>query len=76
MDLAQGHVTTLAWLNRNNNFSGVEVFNLGIGNGVSIFAIVNAFEKAINKKFPSKYHLEELATYRYFGPMPVKPRKI
>jgi len=50
MDLAQGHVAALDWLNCNSEFSGVEAFNLGTGNGVSVFAIVNAFEKAINKK--------------------------
>jgi len=52
MDLAQGHVAALDWLNRQSDFSGVEAFNLGTGNGVSVFAIVEAFEKAINKKIP------------------------
>ncbi len=52
MDLAQGHVAALDWLNRHSDFSGVEAFNLGTGNGVSVFAIVNAFEKAINKVIP------------------------
>lgn len=52
MDLAQGHVAALDWLNRNSDFSGVEAFNLGTGNGVSVFAIVNAFEQAINNKIP------------------------
>ncbi|WOH36572.1 UDP-glucose 4-epimerase GalE [Thalassotalea fonticola] len=48
MDLAQGHVAALDWLNSNNEFRGVEAFNLGTGNGVSVFAIVKAFEQAIN----------------------------
>jgi UDP-glucose 4-epimerase len=52
MDLAQGHVAALDWLNRNCEFSGVEAFNLGTGNGVSVFAIVDAFEQVINKKIP------------------------
>jgi len=52
MDLANGHVAALDWLNRNAEFSGVEAFNLGTGNGVSVFAIVKAFEKATNKKIP------------------------
>ncbi|ALO34917.1 UDP-glucose 4-epimerase [Colwellia sp. MT41] len=52
MDLAQGHVAALDWLNRHPDFSGVEAFNLGTGNGVSVFAIVKAFEQAINKKIP------------------------
>jgi UDP-glucose 4-epimerase len=52
MDLAQGHVAALDWLNRKSDFSGVEAFNLGTGNGVSVFAIVKAFEQVINKKIP------------------------
>lgn len=52
MDLAQGHVAALDWLNRHNDFIGVEAFNLGTGNGVSVFAIVKAFEKAIDKTIP------------------------
>lgn len=48
MDLAQGHVAALNWLNKNSTFKGVEAFNLGTGNGVSVFAIVKAFEQAIN----------------------------
>jgi len=52
MDLAQGHVAALDWLNRQSDFSGVEAFNLGTGNGVSVFAIVKAFEQVINKKIP------------------------
>lgn len=52
MDLAQGHVEALNWLNRNSEFTGVEAFNLGTGDAVSVFAIVKAFEKAINKPIP------------------------
>jgi UDP-glucose 4-epimerase len=52
MDLAQGHVAALDWLSRHRLFSGVEAFNLGTGNGVSVFAIVEAFEQAINRKIP------------------------
>jgi len=52
MDLAQGHVAALDWLNRNSDFSGVEAFNLGTGNGVSVFSIVEAFEKACDKEIP------------------------
>ncbi len=52
MDLAQGHVAALDWLNRHSEFCGVEAFNLGTGNGVSVFAIVKAFEQAIDKAIP------------------------
>jgi len=52
MDLAQGHVAALDWLTRNSDFSGVEAFNLGTGNGTSVFSIVEAFEQAIKKNIP------------------------
>lgn len=52
MDLAQGHVAALNWLNRHSDFSGIEAFNLGTGNAVSVFSIVKAFEQVINKPVP------------------------
>ena len=42
-DLADGHVTALDYLGQCN---GVEVFNLGTGNGVSVLDLVSAFEEA------------------------------
>ena len=52
MDLAQGHVAALDWLNLQSDFKGVEAFNLGTGNGVSVFAIVKTFEHATNIPIP------------------------
>lgn len=52
MDLAEGHVAALDWLNQNTSFAGVEAFNLGTGTGTSVFAIVKAFEAAIDKPIP------------------------
>jgi len=52
MDLAEGHVAALNWLNNNADFTGVEAFNLGTGNAISVFAIVKSFEKAINNTIP------------------------
>ncbi len=52
MDLAEGHVAALTWLQNNNTFRGVEAFNLGTGKGVSVFSIVKAFELAVDKKIP------------------------
>ncbi|MEZ9368411.1 UDP-glucose 4-epimerase GalE [Shewanella sp. 10N.286.51.B2] len=52
MDLAEGHVAAMNWLDNNASFTGVESFNLGTGNGVSVFDIVSAFEKAVAKPIP------------------------
>lgn len=43
MDLAEGHVQALAWL---QNQAGAHVFNLGTGHGYSVLEMVKAFELA------------------------------
>ncbi len=48
-DLAKGHLKAL---NRLENFSGVSVFNLGTGQGYSVFEMIRAFEKASGKTIP------------------------
>lgn len=50
MCLAEGHVAALNWLNNNQPFRGVEAFNLGTGNAVSVLQIVQAFEQASGKQ--------------------------
>lgn len=52
MDLAEGHVAALDWLQREKDFKGVEAFNLGTGVGTSVFAIVEAFEQATGVAIP------------------------
>lgn len=44
VDLAQGHVKALEYLN-----DGVQVFNLGTGNGYSVLEIIKGFEKHYRK---------------------------
>ncbi|MBK7871214.1 MAG: UDP-glucose 4-epimerase GalE [Saprospiraceae bacterium] len=45
MDLAHAHTLALQYLLQNNNEKQVEVFNLGIGEGVSVLEAIHAFEK-------------------------------
>jgi len=47
VDLAKGHLKALEYANEHR---GVEAFNLGTGNGLSVFELVEAFEKANNLK--------------------------
>lgn len=54
MDLANGHLKALAKLNTSHASFTV---NLGTGKGASVLEVVNAFEKASNKKIP--YVLKE-----------------
>lgn len=41
-DLARGHIAALDFM---NGVTGVEVFNLGTGTGVSVFELIAAFER-------------------------------
>jgi UDP-glucose 4-epimerase len=50
MDLAEGHVAAIHWLAAHSNFRGVEAFNLGTGNGVSVLEIIASFEAATQQK--------------------------
>lgn len=52
MDLAEGHVAAIDWLNKNQEFRGVESFNLGSGNGISVLEIITAFERVTGKPVP------------------------
>lgn len=49
VDLARGHVKALKKL---EDKSGVNIYNLGTGNGYSVLQAVKAFEKACGKEIP------------------------
>ncbi len=49
MDLAEGHVKALEWLDRD---AGIKAFNLGTGQGYSVLDMLHAFEKACGKPLP------------------------
>ncbi len=50
-DLAKGHVAAIEYADVNK---GIEVFNLGTGNGYSVLDVVKAFEKASGNPLPYK----------------------
>ncbi len=47
VDLAKAHVVAVSRLIENKNKESYEIFNIGTGNGVSVFELVNRFE-AVN----------------------------
>ena len=51
MDIAKGHVAALKQI-VDPNFTGVKIYNLGTGTGVTVLQIVKAFEDATGKKIP------------------------
>lgn len=52
VDIARAHIAGLEYL---NNASGVEVFNIGTGNGQSVLQVVKALEQATGKPLPYKF---------------------
>ena len=52
MDLAEGHVAAIDWLATQSSFHGVEAFNLGTGNGISVLEIIASFEAATTLNIP------------------------
>jgi UDP-glucose 4-epimerase len=54
VDLAKAHVRAINRLLEGKQKSSFEVFNLGTGRGVSVFEIINAFEKSTNQKLNYK----------------------
>jgi UDP-glucose 4-epimerase len=55
MDLAHAHTLALQYLLDNRQASNCELFNLGIGEGVSVLEAIHAFERVTNRQL--KYHI-------------------
>lgn len=51
VDLTKGHVAAYKYV---VNHDGVEIFNLGTGNGFSVFELVEAFQKTNKVEVPSE----------------------
>ena len=51
LDLAEGHLAALAYLDQ---IQGLEIFNLGTGQGYSVLQMMQAYEEACGKKIPCK----------------------
>jgi len=54
VDLAKAHVRDIRRLLDQKQLAAYEVFNLGTGNGLSVFELINAFEKSTGQKLNYK----------------------
>lgn len=52
VDLAKAHVVAMRRMLDNQDTDAIEIFNLGTGRGVSVFGLIEAFEKATGVKVP------------------------
>ncbi len=62
VDLAKGHVAAMKKLEENN---GLDIYNLGTGQGYSVLEVIKAYEKACGKEIPyviSKRRPGDIAT--------------
>ena len=71
MDLANGHTKALRHIDSNHFDKQYDVFNLGIGNGVSVLEAVNAFIKVsgldLNYAFGERREGDVIAIYANFN---------
>lgn len=51
-DLTSAHLLAWQWLNAGGAHERLSIFNLGIGNGVTVLEAVHAFERVTGKKLP------------------------
>ena len=54
VDLAQAHVVAISRLIDEKNKKNFEYFNLGTGNGISVFEVIKSFEKVTGEKLNYK----------------------
>ncbi|MDY6056148.1 UDP-glucose 4-epimerase GalE [Micrococcus sp.] len=54
MDLAEAHVATLEWMAAQAEDPGVKVWNIGRGEGVTVFEMVRAFEEVTGRPVPHR----------------------
>jgi UDP-glucose 4-epimerase len=54
VDLAKAHVAAFERMINGKNKAGLEYFNIGTGNGLSVLELIKAFEKATGVKVPYK----------------------
>ncbi|NJO90136.1 MAG: UDP-glucose 4-epimerase GalE, partial [Chloroflexia bacterium] len=54
VDLAKAHIVAIERLIERKNKSAYEMFNLGTGNGFSVFEVIKSFEKVSNSKLNYK----------------------
>ena len=50
MDLANAHTKALQYLIQQNNDTNCEIFNIGIGDGVSVLELIGAFNRAVGRE--------------------------
>ena len=74
MDLASAHVHAVNFLNNKKNI--FEVFNIGTGQGISVFEFIKSFEEVCGLKVPFKVSARRLGDPSCCYADPTKAKKI
>ncbi|MGM0582491.1 MAG: UDP-glucose 4-epimerase GalE [Bacteroidota bacterium] len=51
-DLAEAHIKAMEFLAYSSSSFNYDVYNLGTGNGISVFELINEFQKVMNRNIP------------------------
>ena len=73
MDLARAHLNSIDYIENN---SGLNIFNLGTGKGISVLELINTFEKVTGSSLPKVFKERRIGDAAYCYANPQKARKL
>lgn len=76
VDLAKAHVIAMRRMLDNQDSEPIEIFNLGTGRGVSVFGLIEAFEKATGVKVPYKVGQRRAGDIEKIWAVPTKANEV
>lgn len=76
VDLAKAHVVAMRRMLDGQDTDAIEIFNLGTGRGVSVFGLIEAFEKATGVKVPFKVGARREGDIEKIWAVPTKANEV
>lgn len=76
VDLAKAHVVAMRRMLNGQDTDAIEIFNLGTGRGVSVFGLIEAFEKSTGAKVPYKVGARREGDIEKIWAIPTKANEV
>lgn len=76
VDLAKAHVVAMRRMLDAEDTDAIEIFNLGTGRGVSVFGLIEAFEKSTGVKVPYKVGPRRAGDIEQIWAVPTKANEV
>lgn len=76
VDLAKAHVVAMRRMLDGEDTDAIEIFNLGTGRGVSVFGLIEAFEKSTGVKVPYKVGERRAGDIEKIWAIPTKANEV